>query len=113
MKYSRRLALSVCLIGVIFLFCPVAADANVIANAAMSDLYVSMMGVLEPWIQAAGVIALRLLAVTTVIGFAIGLKDLVLAGNLTMDGIVALVARYAFIAGLLSWLLSQPLRLKQ
>jgi type IV secretory pathway TrbL component len=54
---------------------------------------------------------LQLLAVTAVIGFAIGIKDLALAGHVTLDGIVALLVRYAFIVGLLTWLLSAPQRL--
>jgi signal transduction histidine kinase/DNA-binding response OmpR family regulator len=40
---------------------------------------------------------LQLLAVTAVIGFAIGVKDLALAGHVTLDGIVALLVRFAFI----------------
>jgi hypothetical protein len=54
---------------------------------------------------------LQLLAVTAVIGFAIGIKDLALAGHVTLDGIVALLVRYAFMVGLLTWLLSAPQRL--
>jgi hypothetical protein len=77
----------------------------------MADLYVSIMNACDGWLQKAGEIALQLLAVTAVIGFAIGIKDLVLAGNLTMDGIVALLVRYAFIVGMLTWLLSAPQRL--
>jgi type IV secretory pathway TrbL component len=86
------------------------ADAQ-IANIAMAELYVSIMDACEGWLVKAGEIALKLLAVTAVIGFAIGIKDLVLAGNLTMDGITALFVRYAFIVGLLVWLLSSPQRL--
>ncbi|MDR2522999.1 MAG: type IV secretion system protein [Synergistaceae bacterium] len=113
MKDSRRLAFSVYLGAILFFYFLLAsrADASLIVNAAMSELHGSIMDALGPWIQKAGEIALQLLAVTAVIGFSIGLKDLVLAGNLTMDSITALLVRYAFIAGLLSWLLSQPLRL--
>ncbi|MDR1649888.1 MAG: hypothetical protein LBR71_06465, partial [Synergistaceae bacterium] len=82
-----------------------------IANVAMAELYVSIMNACEGWLQKAGTIALQLLAVTAVIGFAIGIKDLALAGNVSMDGIVALLVRYAFIVGLLTWLLSAPQRL--
>jgi hypothetical protein len=38
-------------------------------------------------------------------------KDLALSGSITMDGIVALLVRHAFIVGLLSWLLNAPQRL--
>ncbi|MDR1515613.1 MAG: hypothetical protein LBS45_07960 [Synergistaceae bacterium] len=48
------------------------------------------MNACEGWLQTAGTIALQLLAVTAVIGFAIGIKDLALAGQVTLDGIVAL-----------------------
>ncbi|MDR1508715.1 MAG: type IV secretion system protein [Synergistaceae bacterium] len=82
-----------------------------LSSTAMADLYVSIMNACEGWLQKSGEIALKLLAVTAVIGFAIGIKDLVLAGSLTMDGIVALLVRYAFIVGLLTWLLSAPQRL--
>jgi type IV secretory pathway TrbL component len=77
----------------------------------MGDLYISVMNACEGWLVKAGDIALKLLAVTAVIGFAIGMKDLVLSGNLTMDGIVALLVRYAFIVGLLVWLLNAPQKL--
>jgi hypothetical protein len=58
----------------------------------MADLYMTIMNACEGWLQNAGTIALQLLAVTAVIGFAIGIKDLALAGHVTMDGIVALLA---------------------
>jgi hypothetical protein len=92
------------------LWLPPPAHAQ-LGTTAMADLYVSIMNACEGWLQKAGEIALKLLAVTAVIGFAIGIKDLVLAGNLTMDGIVALLVRYAFIVGILTWLLSAPQRL--
>ena len=82
-----------------------------IANIAMAELYISVMDACEGWLQRSSDIALQLLAVTAVIGFAIGLKDLVLAGNLTLDGIVALLVRYALIIGLIVWLLNAPQRL--
>jgi type IV secretory pathway TrbL component len=71
----------------------------------------TIMNACEGWLQKAGTIALQLLAVTAVIGFAIGVKDLALAGHITLDGIVALLVRYAFIVGLLTWLLTAPQRL--
>jgi type IV secretory pathway TrbL component len=77
----------------------------------MADLYMTIMNACEGWLQKAGTIALQLLAVTAIIGFAIGMKDLALAGHVTLDGIVALLVRYAFIVGLLTWLLSAPQRL--
>jgi hypothetical protein len=86
------------------------ADAQ-LANIAMAELYISILDASESWLAKAGEIALQLLAVTAVIGFAIGIKDLVVSGQLTMDGIVALLVRYAFIVGLLVWLLNAPQRL--
>jgi type IV secretory pathway TrbL component len=86
------------------------ADAQ-LANVAMAELYVSIMTACEGWLVKASEIALKLLAVTAAIGFAIGIKDLVLSGHLTMDGIAALLVRYAFIVGLLVWLLAAPQRL--
>jgi type IV secretory pathway TrbL component len=86
------------------------ADAQV-SNVAMAELYNSIMDACEGWLTKAGEIALQLLAVTAVIGFAIGIKDLVVSGQTTMDGIVALLVRYAFIVGLLVWLLNAPQRL--
>ena len=82
-----------------------------IGTVAMAELYVSIMNACEGWLAKAGEIALQLLAVTAVIGFAIGIKDLALSGHLTMDGIIALFVRYAFIVGLLVWLLSAPQKL--
>ena len=86
------------------------ADAQ-LANVAMAELYVGIMNACEGWLQKAGEIALQLLAVTAVIGFAIGVKDLALAGHVTLDGIVALFVRFAFIVGLMAWLLAAPQRL--
>jgi type IV secretory pathway TrbL component len=82
-----------------------------IANVAMAELYVGIMDACEGWLVKASEIALQLLAVTAVIGFAIGVKDLALSCHITLDGIVALFVRYAFIVGLLVWLLSMPQRL--
>jgi type IV secretory pathway TrbL component len=82
-----------------------------VSNVAMAELYNSIMDACEGWLVKAGEIALQLLAVTAVIGFAIGIKDLVVSGQTTMDGIVALLVRYAFIVGLLVWLLNAPQRL--
>ena len=82
-----------------------------LANIAMADLYNSIMQACENWLQRAGEIALGFLAVTAVIGFAISVKDLTLSGQITMDGIVALFVRHAFIVGLIVWLLNAPQRL--
>jgi type IV secretory pathway TrbL component len=96
------------LCGVLVFAVPAQAQ---LANVAMAELYVSILDACEGWLAKAGEIALQLLAVTAVIGFAIGVKDLALAGHVTLDGIVALLVRYAFIVGLLTWLLSAPQRL--
>jgi type IV secretory pathway TrbL component len=82
-------------------------------NVALAELYATIQNATEGWLATAGVIALQLLAVTAVIGFAIGMKDLILAGSgsVTLDAIVALLVRYAFIVGLLVWLLNAPIRL--
>jgi type IV secretory pathway TrbL component len=77
----------------------------------MAELYGSIMDATKDWLVKAGEIALQLLAVTAVIGFAIGVKDLVLSGHVTLDGIVALFVRFAFIVGLIVWLLNAPQRL--
>ena len=102
---------AVVLLCPLFLLCVAPPAHAQIANVAMADLYMTIMNACEGWLQEAGTIALRLLAVTAVIGFAIGMKDLVLAGHVTLDGIVALFVRFAFIVGLLTWLLSAPQRL--
>ncbi|MDL2264475.1 type IV secretion system protein [Synergistaceae bacterium OttesenSCG-928-I11] len=96
--------------AVYLLISAVPADAQ-IANIAMAELYISIQEASKDWLQRAGQIALQLLAVTAVIGFAIGMKDLVLAGNVTLDGIVAMLVRYAMLIGLLVWLLNAPQRL--
>ena len=81
MKTSRRfvvMLLTVCGVCVVYLLCSASrADAQ-LANVAMAELYVSVMQACETWLQKAGEIALGLLAVTAVIGFAIGVKDLAL-----------------------------------
>ena len=103
--------LTVCGVCVVYLLCSASrADAQ-LANVAMAELYVTIMQACENWLQRAGEIALGLLAVTAVIGFAIGIKDLALSSHITLDGIVALFVRYAFIVGLLVWLLNAPQRL--
>jgi hypothetical protein len=79
------------------------ADAQ-IASVAMADLYITIADACEGWLLKASGIALQLLAVTAIIGFAIGIKDLVLAGSPTLDAIVALLVRFAFLVGLLTWL---------
>ena len=86
------------------------ADAQ-IANIAMAELYVTIQDACSGWLEKGGNIALQLLGVTALIGFAIGMKDLVLAGNLTLDAIVAHFVRYSMLVGLLVWLLRAPQRL--
>jgi type IV secretory pathway TrbL component len=86
------------------------ADAQ-LANIAMAELYAGIMDACEGWLQKAEQIALQLLAVTAIIGFAIGVKDLALSCHITLDGIVALFVRFAFIVGLMVWLLAAPQRL--
>ena len=114
MKTSCRFVvtlLTVCGVCAVYIFFSASrADAQ-LANVAMAELYVSVMQACETWLQKAGEIALGLLAVTAVIGFAIGVKDLALSSHITLDGIVALFVRYAFIVGLLVWLLNAPQRL--
>jgi type IV secretory pathway TrbL component len=110
MRISRNLtfilAFALCLLAF-----AARADAAQLANVAMADLYISIMDACEGWLVKAGEIALQLLAVTAIIGFAIGMKDLILAGHITLDGIVALFVRFAFITGLMVWLLNAPQRL--
>jgi type IV secretory pathway TrbL component len=106
---SRKLLIASIILSCLLIFA-VPASAQ-ISNVAMAELYVSIMDACEGWLVKAGEIALQLLAVTAIIGFAIGLKDLALSGHITLDGIVALFVRYAFIVGLLVWLLNTPQRL--
>ena len=113
-KHSRHFGAAlfiVCCVCAVFILCSASrADAH-FANIAMAELYASITQACESWLQRAGEIALGILAVTALIGFAIGVKDLALSGNITLDGIVALFVRYAFIVGLLVWLLNAPQRL--
>ena len=109
MKISRNLTFALTL-GLCLLVLAARADAQ-LANAAMAELYISIMDACEGWLVKAGEIAIQLLAVTAIIGFAIGMKDLVLAGHVTLDAIVALLVRLAFITGLMVWLLNAPQRL--
>lgn len=102
--------LALCAGVCVLLFFPPGAEAQ-IANIAMAELYISIMDACEGWLARAGEIALQLLAVTAVIGFAIGVKDLLLAGNVTLDGVVALFVRFSFLIGLMAWLLNAPQRL--
>ncbi|MDR3353839.1 MAG: hypothetical protein LBO21_02225 [Synergistaceae bacterium] len=55
----------------LFLLCTAPPAHAQIANVAMADLYMTIMNACEGWLQKAGTIALQLLAVTAVIGFAI------------------------------------------
>jgi type IV secretory pathway TrbL component len=110
MRLSRNLAF-VFMFSFCLLILVARAEAAQLANVAMADLYVSIMDACEGWLVKAGEIALQLLAVTAIIGFAIGMKDLILAGNVTLDAIVALFVRFAFIVGLMVWLLNAPQRL--
>jgi hypothetical protein len=107
LKHALRILLLVIVCVLLF---AIPANAQ-ISNIAMAELYVGILDACESWLTKAGEIALQLLAVTAVIGFAIGAKDLSLSGHITLDGIVALFVRYAFIVGLLVWLLSMPQRL--
>ena len=111
-NYRRTIVtfLTAAFISAIYLLC-FASRAEAFASVAMSDLYHTILNACEGWLQRAGQIALGLLAVTAVIGFAIGIKDLALSGQITLDSIVALLVRYAFIVGLLVWLLNAPYRL--
>ena len=106
--FVKIASVSIVLCCLFFLATPAHAQ---IGSVAMAELYMSIMDACEGWLAKAGEIALQLLAVTAIIGFAIGIKDLALSGHLTMDGIVALFVRYAFIVGLLVWLLSAPQKL--
>ncbi|MDL2264615.1 hypothetical protein LJC31_08190 [Synergistaceae bacterium OttesenSCG-928-I11] len=63
----------------------------------MTELFNTIEQSMDGWLDKAGTIALHILAMTAVIGFGIGIKDLVLAGNLSLDGTVALFVRFAFI----------------
>jgi type IV secretory pathway TrbL component len=109
---AKKIVLAVIvLLRLLFLLWGAAPAHAQIANIAMAELYVGIIDACEGWLTKAGEIALQLLAVTAVIGFAIGVKDLALSCHITLDGIVALFVRYAFIVGLLVWLLSTPQRL--
>lgn len=110
MKSPKGTHLVILLLVLGLLFFASRADAQ-ISNVAMAELYVTISNACEGWLAKAGEIAFQLLAVTAIIGFAIGVKDLALGGSVTLDGIVALLVRYAFIVGLLTWLLKMPQRL--
>ena len=99
-RFVVRLLITCCICAVYIFFEASRAEAQ-IANIAMAELYISIMQASEDWLQRAGEIALGLLAVTAVIGFAISVKDLALSGNITLDGIVVLLVRHALIVGLI------------
>jgi hypothetical protein len=111
-KFSRKnvfLVIALCCLFIFALFVR-RADAQ-IANVAVADLYIEVMNACDAWLKTAGEIAMGLLATTAVIGFAIGVKDLAVSGQVTMEGIVALFVRHAFIVGLIVWILQAPQRL--
>ena len=107
----RTIAGLLLLAATILFFSARHADAAQVATVAMTELFNTIEQSMDGWLDKAGTIALHILAMTAIIGFGIGIKDLVLAGNLSLDGTVALFVRFAFIVGLLVWLLNAPLRL--
>ncbi len=82
-----------------------------IGNVAMAELYGLVMDASKDWLTNSANIAMHILGTVAAIGFVIGIKDLVMAGNLTIEGIVALFVRFAFLVGIIVWLLSTPQRL--
>ena len=100
------------IITVSFVFCIFSAF-NAPAHAAVGDeamnsLFKQVTELAEnSWLTKAQKICVGLLGFTVVIGFAIGLKDLALSGQISLESILALLVRYVFIIGLLLWLLGQ------
>jgi type IV secretory pathway TrbL component len=113
MNASRKITIGLTLVLTLVLCCcsaPAYAFGD-IANLAMAELFGQISDACSGWLEKTAEIAVGLLAITAVIGFAIGAKDLALSGGVTLDGIVALFVRYAFIVGILVWLLNAPMRL--
>jgi type IV secretory pathway TrbL component len=103
-KVRLFIVVTLLLLGISLIGTP--AYAEPIGSVALMELYLAITENYDAWVMKAADIAFNLLGITAVIGFAIGLKDLaVSAGQITLDGIVALFVRYAFIVGLLVWLL--------
>jgi hypothetical protein len=65
----------------------------------------------KEWMPRVAKYTIWLLTVTTTIAFAIGCKDLALSGGIQLEGIVSLFVRYAFLSGIIYWLLQLPGRL--
>lgn len=76
-----------------------------------SDMYILSMKIknisISNWLPRIANYTIGILWFTSLIAFAIGCKDLALSGGgLQLEGIVALVVRFAFLTGMMFWLLS-------
>jgi type IV secretory pathway TrbL component len=116
MRHSAKLFITIFLIcGILSFFSAAQAPAAAPGGVAVSSMNSIFRDVSDlsrnQWLKKAQELCLQILAVTAIIGFAIGVKDLAVSGQITLDSIVALFVRYAFIIGLVVYLLENPLHL--
>jgi len=96
----------------IFVLVIVETAYSAVGTGAMSEIFNEIRSNSQAWKINVSVYARVMLTAITVIAFAIGCKDLALSGGgLQLEGIVALFVRFAFIVGIINWLLLSPDRL--
>jgi hypothetical protein len=80
-----------------------------IENAAMSTMGSIMselnLATIQTWLGRAAQVALAMTSSLAVIGFVLSIKDLIIAGSITIESVLGLAIRYILLIGVAMWIL--------
>ena len=78
------------------------------ADEALIELFSEIGMATRDWMKKAAEYTMKILWFSSLIAFALGCKDLLLSGGVTLDAVLALLVRYALWVGISVWILERP-----
>ena len=79
-----------------------------VADEALIELFSEIGMATRDWMKKAAEYTMKILWFSSLIAFALGCKDLLLSGGVTLDALLALLVRYALWVGISVWILERP-----
>ena len=94
--------------GILFVVLVATPAPASVADEALIELFSEIGMAPRDWMKKAAEYTMKILWFSSLIAFALGCKDLLLSGGVTLDAVLALLVRYALWVGISVWILERP-----
>ena len=93
--------------GILFVVLVATPAPASVADEALIELFSEIGMATRDWMKKAAEYTMKILWFSSLIAFALGCKDLLLSGGVTLDAVLALLVRYALWVGISVWILER------